>query len=208
MSGTTFVQLQPGDVGEAAVAARLTYESDPPYYDYWLGDRQRALTTLQALWRQPLGSYSAAANQVLRDQHGLAAIVSSYPAASEVKHAIDSDCALRNVCSAVCEELMQREADLAYLFPRLPENAWYLRSLAVAGERRGQGMGENILAALMQQARAQGFTQMLVDVDSGNPGAVRFYSRNGFSILVETKVTRLLPHRLPASLRMARLLGG
>ena len=207
MSSITAVQLQSGDAGEAAVAAQLTYESDPPYYDYWLGERQRALTTLQALWQQPLGSYSATANRVVCDQHGLAAIVSSYPAVAEAQLAADSDCALRNLCAAASEELMLREADLAYLFPRLPENAWYLRSLAVAGERRGQGLGANILATLMQQARAQGFTQMLVDVDSGNPGAVRFYSRNGFSILVETKVTRLLPHRLPASLRMARLLG-
>ena len=95
---------------------------------------------------------------------------------------------------------------MAYLFPRLPDAGWYLRSLAVASERRGQGLGESILALVEQQAREHGCSQMLVDVDSGNPGAVRFYARHGFVVQVETKVTRLLSHRLPASLRMVKTL--
>lgn len=198
--------LEPGRAGDAMAAAHLVYESDPPYYDYWLDNQQQALGTLAALWQHPAGAYSASENRVIVDQQGLAAVVSSYPAALEGALGAASDAALRAVCGGAAEHLLAREQVLAYLFPRLPDDAWYLRSLAVAADRRGQGVGAAIVAHLIEQARARGYRQMLVDVDSGNPGAVRFYAGLGFEILVETRVSQLLPHRLPASLRMAKLL--
>jgi uncharacterized membrane protein len=63
-----------------------------------------------------------------------------------------------------------------------------------------------MLRHIADKAREQGYSLLLTDVDSGNPGAVRFYQRAGFSIQVETRVPALLPYQLPASLRMAKQL--
>lgn len=190
---------------DAQAAAALLYDSDPPYYDFWLGSQELALTILAALWLQAAGAYSAVNMQVVHDKAGLAALFSAYPAEFENTLAQPSEAALKTV-HADAVAMLQRESQLAYLFPRIPDDAWYLRTLAVAAGRRGAGLGAQLLRHVEQQARDQGYSLLLTDVDSGNPGAVRFYQRAGFEVLVETKVTRLLPHRLPASLRMAKYL--
>ena len=198
-------QVSQGRPHDAKAAAALLYDSDPPYYDFWLGSQDLALTILAALWQQSAGAYSAVNIQVVHDSVGLAALFSAYPAAFENSLAQHSEVALKAVHTDALA-MLQRESQLAYLFPRIPDDAWYLRTLAVAAERRGAGLGAQLLRHVEQQARDQGYSLLLTDVDSGNPRAVRFYQRAGFEILVETKVTRLLAHRLPASLRMAKYL--
>lgn len=198
-------QVRPGQPHDAKAAAALLYDSDPPYYDFWLGSQDLALTILAALWQRSAGAYSAVNIQVVHDSVGFAALFSAYPAAFENSLTQHSEAVLKAV-HADALAMLQRENQLAYLFPRIPDDAWYLRTLAVAAERRGAGLGAQLLCHVEQQARDQGYSLLLTDVDSGNPRAVRFYQRAGFEILVETKVTRLLAHRLPASLRMAKYL--
>lgn len=198
-------QIRVGQPQEAQAAAALLYDSDPPYYDFWLGSRELALTMLAELWQQPQGAYRAANMQLVHDDIGLAALFSAYPAEFEHTLAQPSEAALKSV-SVDAIAMSQRENQLAYLFPRIPDDAWYLRTLAVAAERRGKGLGGQLLHLIEQQAQDQGYSLLLTDVDSGNPGAVRFYQHAGYEILVETKVTRLSAHRLPTSLRMAKYL--
>ncbi len=193
-----------GQSDDAEAASRLLYESDPPYYDFWLGNRAAAMTLLQALWRQPEGGYSAAHCQVLRDANGMRALYYAYPASREADLELQSQRALRQVAGDDLEQLQQREALLSLLFPRLAEPAYYLRTLCVSTPQRGAGLGAQMLRHIGDQASEQGYTLLLTDVDSGNPGAVRFYQRAGFSTQVETRVPALLPYQLPASLRMAK----
>ncbi len=195
-----------GQGDDAEAAARLLYESDPPYYDFWLGNRAAALTMLQALWRQPEGAYSAAHCRVLRDVNGVRALYYAYPTSREADLELQSQRALRLVAGGDLDQFQQREAQLALLFPRLAEPAYYLRTLCVSTPQRGAGLGAQMLRHIADEAREQGYSLLLTDVDSGNPGAVRFYQRAGFGIQVETRVPALLPYQLPASLRMAKQL--
>ena len=195
-----------GQGDDAEAAARLLYESDPPYYDFWLGNRSAALTMLQALWRQPEGAYSAVHCQVLRDVNGVRALYYAYPTSREADLELQSQRALRLVAGGDLDQFQQRETQLALLFPRLAEPAYYLRTLCVSTPQRGAGLGAQMLRHIADETREQGYSLLLTDVDSGNPGAVRFYQRAGFSIQVETRVPALLPYQLPASLRMAKQL--
>jgi len=63
----------------------------------------------------------------------------------------------------------------------LVPGSWYVNVLAVHGENRGRGLGENLLARAEQSARQAGARQMSVIVESGNEGAARLYRRVGYA---------------------------
>jgi [ribosomal protein S18]-alanine N-acetyltransferase len=52
-------------------------------------------------------------------------------------------------------------------------------SIAVVPSRRGKGIGDELLSALLTQARRDGFTQVSLSVEPDNP-ALRLYERHGF----------------------------
>jgi ribosomal protein S18 acetylase RimI-like enzyme len=52
-------------------------------------------------------------------------------------------------------------------------------SIAVVPSRRGKGFGDELLEALLAQARRDGFTQVSLSVEPDNP-ALRLYERHGF----------------------------
>jgi ribosomal protein S18 acetylase RimI-like enzyme len=52
-------------------------------------------------------------------------------------------------------------------------------SIAVVPSRRGKGYGEELLDALLKQARKDGFEQISLSVEPDNP-ALRLYERHGF----------------------------
>lgn len=199
------LQTRVGRLREAAEAAALVYDSDPPYYDFLFGSPDGAQTMLARLWREENGSTSHARMQVWLADGKLLALASHYPAARAAL--IEADDAKHIARLDACDtQLSPREASLAWLFPHIPAHAWYLRTLAVAGQARGQGAGSQVLQNIARSAHSQGATELHTDVDSGNPGAVRFYQHHGFEIIAETRVPILEPFNLPASYRMVKKL--
>lgn len=55
-------------------------------------------------------------------------------------------------------------------------------SVHVRADRRGQGVGAALLAALIERAKADGYHVMIGAVDSSNAGSLRFHERAGFQI--------------------------
>lgn len=190
----------PDDAGQAA---RLIYESDPPYYDFWFGSIDAALSCLDKLWRLPEGSYSHQSCQVWRKDAKVMALACHYPVAAETALAL-TDARVQGQLRGDLAQLQQRDALLAWLFPRVPDDVWYLRTLAVDASLRQMGTGAQILAVIVSAARAHGARALQTDVDSANHGAVRFYTRHGFEIIAETRVPALEAYHLPVSLRMSR----
>jgi ribosomal protein S18 acetylase RimI-like enzyme len=58
-------------------------------------------------------------------------------------------------------------------------------SIAVVPSRRGKGIGDELLSALLTQARRDGFTQVSLSVEPDNP-ALRLYERHGFEKVGES----------------------
>ncbi|APW42357.1 GNAT family N-acetyltransferase [Rhodoferax saidenbachensis] len=56
-----------------------------------------------------------------------------------------------------------------------------VHDLAVMDGHRGQHIGERLLAAAEDEARARGACKLTLEVLSGNPGAARLYKRVGFA---------------------------
>ncbi|MBS1154962.1 MAG: GCN5-related N-acetyltransferase [Proteobacteria bacterium] len=197
--------FQSGSPADAQAAARLIHDSDPAYYDFWFGSAQAALSCLEKLWLAPAGSLSHAQTNVWREDGRLAVLVCHYPAGDEARLA-EADTQAQGLLRGDLAQLQQREAMLAWLFPHLPADVWYLQTFAVSAERRGCGLGSQVLADIESAARAHGALELHTDVDSANPSALRFYQSHGFEIVTATRVPMLEPFSLPASFRMAKKL--
>jgi GNAT superfamily N-acetyltransferase len=59
-------------------------------------------------------------------------------------------------------------------------------SIAVVPSRRKHGVGQELLDALIEKARAEGHTQVSLSVEQDSP-AVAFYERNGFTAAGESE---------------------
>jgi ribosomal protein S18 acetylase RimI-like enzyme len=64
-------------------------------------------------------------------------------------------------------------------------------TIAVVPSRRGRGIGEHLLSALIEQARRASFEALSLSVERGNP-AVRLYERFGFSPVREERDTLVM----------------
>jgi GNAT superfamily N-acetyltransferase len=53
-------------------------------------------------------------------------------------------------------------------------------TIAVVPSKRKHGLGQELLDALLERARAEGVQQISLSVEQGSP-AVKFYERNGFT---------------------------
>jgi ribosomal protein S18 acetylase RimI-like enzyme len=54
-------------------------------------------------------------------------------------------------------------------------------AIAVVPNRRGRGIGEALLAALCERARADGYRALSLSVGRDNPALVTFYEAHGFT---------------------------
>ena len=84
------------------------------------------------------------------------------------------------------------EPGFGFIDEQTPELA-----IAVVPSRRGKGIGSDLLRALMERARAEGFQALSLSVNQGNP-ALALYERHGFRKVAET----------PHALTMRAELGG
>ncbi len=71
------------------------------------------------------------------------------------------------------------EPGYGYVDERTPELA-----IAVVPSKRGHGIGDELLKALLQKAREGGFPQLSLSVEPGNP-ARKLYERHGFEVVTE-----------------------
>ncbi|WP_181156977.1 GNAT family N-acetyltransferase [Paraburkholderia sp. BL21I4N1] len=72
------------------------------------------------------------------------------------------------------------ESAVGYFFWEVHGEAAVLASIYVIPDRRGNGLGQQLLAQFIADARAQGFSQLTLGVKADNP-ARRLYEKAGFS---------------------------
>ncbi|MDE3079589.1 MAG: GNAT family N-acetyltransferase [Paracoccaceae bacterium] len=65
--------------------------------------------------------------------------------------------------------------------------------LAVGQDQRGQGIGSQLLVAVMEEAARQGYDRINLDVVTGNTRARALYERHGFAALGESRPGPLGP---------------
>jgi len=65
------------------------------------------------------------------------------------------------------------------------KDCWYIAHLGVLPERRGRGLGNALIASLLEQGRARRLPKATLDVAVGNPRAQALYERLGFVVAAE-----------------------
>ncbi|MBS0490991.1 MAG: GNAT family N-acetyltransferase [Proteobacteria bacterium] len=99
--------------------------------------------------------------------------------------------------------LAARAETASYLNAHVPDDVYYLHALSAPPQRRGKGVGRDLLKAAIGRARAAGFRELQLDVLADNP-AVGFYQAMGLRILAELRSPELSrDHGFPAEYRMA-----
>jgi ribosomal-protein-alanine N-acetyltransferase len=56
-----------------------------------------------------------------------------------------------------------------------------VQTVAVRGDRQGQGLGHRLVAALLEEARRRKVSRVLLEVRDNNLAAQRLYSQHGFA---------------------------
>jgi ribosomal protein S18 acetylase RimI-like enzyme len=180
--------LQPARPEDAEAAARLITQTDAELFRYLTGDDLSVWETVAALeWRRERGIYCHTLADVVRDGPELLGLILSYHSCCGLE--IDwslGDSATR-LPPALQERLAEARRTAFFLFPAIPDGAWYVQNIAVAPRAQRTGVGRFLMEAIFDRARAEGCAECHVDVDGSLP-AVRFYECLGMSVLVETRV--------------------
>ena len=84
-------------------------------------------------------------------------------------------------------------APLWRILETVPEEDFYLQSIAVEPELRGVGLGSLLMNDVEGRARASGSARLSLDVGARNRGARKLYARRGMAESSEWPGSRFLP---------------
>ena len=207
MTADTIALEQAGPV-EPELAARLIYDTGAYVFDcLYNRDFDLYLRITSDLWTREGGAFSHVHAKAAMSGGRLAGIALGFP---QPRYAPEFDEAMGAMAGMATPELLAHLPSVAghfpWLFPEVPEDAWYLLFLSAHPEARGRGIGEKLLEDCFARARAAGCTALHLDVAAINP-AVRFYERMGLERLAETNVPKIAAsHGVPPHIRMVKQL--
>jgi ribosomal protein S18 acetylase RimI-like enzyme len=190
--------VRPATPGDPAVP--LLFESAKPYYTAYAGSEKRALTLLEAVFREPghAASYDCCTVAYVDDE--LVGVVSGFPVAS-------GDHLSRRFIRLTLPKLppwrwwgtFRHLRAAGNVAPAPPPDAYYVDALAVAAGWRRRGIAHQLLDIAHEQARSAGLPRLALDTGLQNTGARRLYEAYGFG---EREIRRAPDERT------ARALGG
>ena len=180
--------IEPGSPDDAPAAARLIAETDVALFTFCGGGDLGVWVELSEWeWRQHRGVYCWAMSHVARLEGRLVGLLVSY---SSRQHAT-IDWSFGGARAHLSSERWGRVAAahrlVPFLFPSIPEDAYYVQNLAAQPSVRGRGLGRRLMELAFDRGRAAGCRSCHLDVDSSTP-AVQFYEHLGMRVLVRTEV--------------------
>lgn len=193
---------------EEELAARLIYDTGSYVFDcLYNRDFDAFLKITSHLWQQDVGAFSHRHAKAAVYQGGLAGIALGFPQALYAQEFGTGMAAMAEMGSPeLLAHLPSVAGHIPWLFPEVPEDAWYLLFLSAHPQARGQGIGEKLLLDCFERARQAGCVSLHLDVAAVNP-AVRFYERMGLERLAETTIPKIAAsHGVPPHIRMVKYL--
>ncbi|MDP1628491.1 N-acetyltransferase [Parvibaculum sp.] len=205
MNADTIALAEAGP-GEPDVAARLIYDTGSYVFDcLYNRDFAAFLKITGALWQRDTGAFSHVHAKAALHDGRLAGIALGFP---QSLYEQEFGTAMMAMAEMASPELLAHLPSVAshvpWLFPEVPDDAWYLLFLSAHPEARGRGIGEKLLLDCFERARKAGCASLHLDVASVNP-AVRFYERMGLERIAETAVPKIAAsHGVPSHIRMVK----
>ena len=200
------VTLAQAEPVEAETAARLIYDTGSYVFDcLYDRDFDAFLKITSALWQRRGGAFSHVHAKAALHHGRLAGIALGFPQALYAEEFGTGMMAMAEMGSPeLLAHLPTVAGHIPWLFPEVPDDAWYLLFLSAHPDARGRGIGEKLLLDCFERARKAGCAALHLDVASINP-AVRFYERMGLERLAETTVPKIAAsHGVPSHIRMVK----
>ena len=200
------VTLAQAEPVEAETAARLIYDTGSYVFDcLYDRDFDAFLKITSALWQRRGGAFSHVHAKAALHDGRLAGIALGLPQALYAEEFGTGMMAMAEMGSPeLLAHLPTVAGHIPWLFPEVPDDAWYLLFLSAHPDARGRGIGEKLLLDCFARAKAAGCAALHLDVASVNP-AVRFYERMGLERLAETTVPKIAAsHGVPSHIRMVK----
>ena len=200
------VTLAQAEPVEAETAARLIYDTGSYVFDcLYDRDFDAFLKITSALWQRRGGAFSHVHAKAALHDGRLAGIALGFPQALYAEEFGTGMMAMAEMGSPeLLAHLPTVAGHIPWLFPEVPDDAWYLLFLSAHPDARGRGIGEKLLLDCFERARKAGCAALHLDVASVNP-AVRFYERMGLERLAETAVPKIAAsHGVPSHIRMVK----
>jgi ribosomal protein S18 acetylase RimI-like enzyme len=179
--------IRTGRPDDAPAAACLIAETDVALFTFCGGDLGLWVELAEWEWRAERGVYAWNLSHVACHDGQLVGLLVSYPACRH--DAIDWSFAAAR--ARLAPERWERFATahrlVPFLFPMIPEDAYYVQNVATASAARGLGLGRRLMERAFDLGRAAGCRTCHLDMDGSTP-AVGFYERLGMRVLVKTEV--------------------
>ena len=206
----SLIKFVPASRGHADLISLLIYQSVHELMDFMFGSQELADPVLKKLLGYSSGQFGYRYVSVMQDGDQTVGVVLGYSREefmqAELPGAFNM---LRATPLRFWPHLFTtvNRALSNYVPPPSP-NAYYINNIAVNAEFRGKGYGSKLLAHIIEVATQKGFRSLELDVTHINEDAIRFYQRNGFSMVSESGTEDLFDrYRLPILKRMRLLIG-
>jgi ribosomal protein S18 acetylase RimI-like enzyme len=175
--------IRPAGPDDAAVVARLLYETSTGMYDLYAGGARRALRILTAAYVRPGNSASQEIVWVAEVAGAVAGAVAAFPVAEGDRRASRF---LRITLARTPPwkwpatlRIFHSGADST---PVPPPDSFYVDALATLAPFRRQGVARALLEETTRLAAAAGLRAVALDTAATNAGAQALYERAGFSV--------------------------
>ncbi len=168
------------DFDEGVVFARYADEVTEGFLRFMLG--RNVITILATAYMHPNHDYSYQNVTFAERDHIIVGMASGYT--TKQRHHF-SDQPLKQAARYAALRMKAVKllcAPLMRILETVGEGDFYLLSIAVDRELRGEGVGSMLMDAVEDRARVSGATRLSLDVSAKNEGARRLYEHRGMTV--------------------------
>ncbi|MEE4361786.1 MAG: GNAT family N-acetyltransferase [Pseudomonadales bacterium] len=197
------VSLGPAPAADARVAAELIHATDPHVFGYLHAhDMDRLRDHLGRQWQAEGGIFSHRLAVAALHEGRMVGLALGFDRARQQAELLPFlTQAQQWLDDAAFRDLARWFEYGGFVLPPVPEDAFYLQNLATVEAVRGRGVGQRLLADVIERAQGAGLTRLQLDLYAENP-ARALYERAGLRTIVETRVRPLEAAGIGPHLRM------
>jgi ribosomal protein S18 acetylase RimI-like enzyme len=187
------IEIGPATPENHAIAWKLIYDTDPEIFEYYFNnDLELMESCLSDWWQRPEGWFSHTLCTAATYNGSLVGIEIGFTREINRKHLRPTFYYAKETMNRAAYEHFSGAFKnyVPYLFPYIPGDGYYVQTLAVKAEIRGQRIGQTLLNAAFNRAKESDLKNCQLDVASDSI-AVNFYKKMGMEVLASSRVPYL-----------------
>lgn len=177
------IKIRKATVGDAADFAELVLMSSPTLFPVIYGDDARAV--LKRLFCRSHNLFSFEHTYFVELGGGRAGMLLGYDWNARRRENWRTGFLMLKEMKLELVRRLPRMIKAESVLGKVKKGELYISNVAIYPEYRSQGIGSKLLLQAEREAGARGARALSLEVEAGNVGAIRLYSRLGYSIVSE-----------------------